>query len=129
MTDTTAATPRWSPLRRAATASPDLEGVIKSLRVYHPRSDIKLLQQAFDKASALHAGQNRRSGEAYITHPVAVTEILADLGMTVPTLAAALLHDTVEDTQATLQDVETLFGGKPYGDAARVRPELEESDW
>ncbi|MBU6213099.1 MAG: bifunctional (p)ppGpp synthetase/guanosine-3',5'-bis(diphosphate) 3'-pyrophosphohydrolase [Actinomycetales bacterium] len=98
------------PLRRATAASSDLDGVIRSLRVYHPRSDLRLLQQAYEKAAALHADQSRRSGEPYITHPIAVAEILADLGMTVPTLAAALLHDTVEDCGYELDDLRAEFG-------------------
>jgi GTP diphosphokinase / guanosine-3',5'-bis(diphosphate) 3'-diphosphatase len=58
----------------------------------------------------MHEGQRRRSGEAYITHPVAVATELAELGLGTPTLVAALLHDTVEDTPATLQDVREGFG-------------------
>lgn len=99
-----------SPLRRGAAPTSDLDGVVKSLKVYHPRSDLKLLYQAYETANALHNGQNRRSGEPYITHPVAVTEILAELGMTVPTLAAALLHDTVEDCGYELEELREEFG-------------------
>ena len=58
----------------------------------------------------MHEGQRRRSGQPYITHPVAVATELADLGLGTPTLVAALLHDTVEDTPATLQDVSEGFG-------------------
>lgn len=110
MTETTAASARRLPLRRSASPAADLDGVIRSLKVYHPRSDLKLLQQAYEKAAALHEGQSRRSGEPYITHPVAVTEILAELGMTVPTLAAALLHDTVEDCGYELDALRQDFG-------------------
>ncbi|HSO04399.1 MAG TPA: bifunctional (p)ppGpp synthetase/guanosine-3',5'-bis(diphosphate) 3'-pyrophosphohydrolase, partial [Candidatus Limnocylindrales bacterium] len=66
--------------------------------------------QAYVTAEELHRGQKRRSGEPYITHPLAVAQILADLGMTGPTLAAALLHDTVEDTGYPLADLRAEFG-------------------
>jgi GTP diphosphokinase / guanosine-3',5'-bis(diphosphate) 3'-diphosphatase len=90
--------------------NPDLEPVLRTLRQYHPRSDIKLVTQAYETAAHLHRSQKRRSGEAYITHPIAVAQILADLGMTGPTLAAALLHDTVEDTGYTLKQLRSEFG-------------------
>ena len=61
-------------------------------------------------AGPLHATQQRKSGDPYITHPLAVTTILADIGMTEPTLAAALLHDTVEDTGYALTDLTAEFG-------------------
>lgn len=70
----------------------------------------ELIQSAFDMARAAHEGQVRKSGDPYITHPVAVTQILADYGLDARTLAAALLHDTVEDTEVTLHQVEAKFG-------------------
>ena len=66
--------------------------------------------QAYETAWELHREQKRRSGDPYITHPLAVAQILADLGMTGPTLAAALLHDTVEDTGYTLAELRSDFG-------------------
>ena len=102
---------RRLPLRRSSTAVPAmLERVAASVHTYHPKTDLRLLVQAFEKAEELHAGQSRRSGERYITHPVAVAEILADLGMTVPTLAAALLHDTVEDCGYPIEQLREDFG-------------------
>ncbi len=89
---------------------PELEPVLRTLRAYHPRADTRLVVAAYQTAEQLHREQRRRSGEPYITHPVAVAQILADLGMTAPTLAAALLHDTVEDTGYTLKDLRTEFG-------------------
>ena len=68
------------------------------MRAIHPKADLALIERAFAVAATAHAGQKRKSGDPYITHPVAVATILAELGMTPPTLAAALLHDTVEDT-------------------------------
>ncbi len=72
--------------------------------------DIDLIRRAYALARAAHAGQKRKSGDDYITHPVAVAAILADLGMDASTLAAALLHDVVEDTGVTLEDIHEEFG-------------------
>uniref|UniRef100_UPI003B3A6861 RelA/SpoT family protein n=1 Tax=Nakamurella sp. TaxID=1869182 RepID=UPI003B3A6861 len=84
-----------------------LFGVHRSL---HPKADLKELQRAYEVAEQAHAGQFRRSGDPYITHPLAVATILADLGMDTTTLVAALLHDTVEDTEYTLEKVTADFG-------------------
>ncbi len=87
-----------------------LEPILQSLREHHPKADVSLLQRAFEVAQRQHQGQTRKSGDDYITHPLSVTQILADLGMTPPTLAAALLHDTVEDTAYGLEDLRRDFG-------------------
>ena len=71
---------------------------------------IPLVRRAFEVAEKMHRGQNRKSGEPYITHPIAVAAILADLGLDSTTIAAALLHDTVEDTSYTLQRLRDDFG-------------------
>jgi GTP diphosphokinase / guanosine-3',5'-bis(diphosphate) 3'-diphosphatase len=84
--------------RRSGRGDPLLEPVRRSVKQFHPRSDWDLLEHAFEVSAYYHRDQRRRSGEPYITHPIAVAQILADLGMTTPTIAAALLHDTVEDT-------------------------------
>ena len=67
----------------------------------HPKADLRMIERAYDVAEHHHRGQLRKSGDPYITHPLAVDQILAELGMTPPTLCAALLHDTVEDTAYT----------------------------
>ncbi len=95
---------------RGSGAPADLEPILRTLRQFHPKSDTRVVIQAYEAAHELHRGQMRRSGEAYITHPLAVAQILADLGMTGPTLAAALLHDTVEDTGYPLGQLRTEFG-------------------
>lgn len=77
---------------------------------YLPQDQIKLLQQAFFVANEAHKGQIRSSGEPYITHPVAVACILAEMQLDYKTLIAALLHDVIEDTSATYQDMKDLFG-------------------
>ena len=76
---------------------------------YHPH-EVSRIEDAFNLASAAHQGQFRASGRPYITHPVIVADILIDLGMDVPTVCAALLHDTVEDTYITDADLRVKFG-------------------
>ena len=91
-------------------ANPVLEPLLQSVRVTHPKADVSVIERAYAVAEQAHHGQTRKSGDAYITHPLAVTTILAELGMTPPTLAAALLHDTVEDTDYKLEQLERDFG-------------------
>ena len=81
-------------------------------RAKNPAPGIPLLRKAYRIAEQMHRGQNRKSGEPYITHPIAVSQILADIGLDTTTLAAALLHDTVEDTSYTLQRLRDDFGNE-----------------
>lgn len=90
--------------------SPILEPLIRTLKVRHPKESLDLVIRAFSVAEKHHSGQTRKSGDPYITHPVAVATILAELGMTGTTLAAALLHDTVEDTDYSLDQLSHDFG-------------------
>ncbi len=90
--------------------SPILEPLLRIVRARNPKEDFDLIQRAFTVAEQYHEGQKRKSGDPYITHPVAVATILAEMGMTGSTLAAALLHDTVEDTSYTLVELERDFG-------------------
>ena len=98
-------------LARMATKSqsgnPVLEPLFRAVRANHPKADLELLERAYLTAERMHGTQMRKSGDPYITHPLAVTTILADVGMTEPTLVAALLHDTVEDTPYTLDELRT----------------------
>ena len=89
---------------------PVLEPLLRTIRTSHPKADTKDVVRAYELAEQLHGDQRRRSGDLYITHPLAVTTILAELGMDTTTLVAALLHDTVEDTPYTLEDVTRDFG-------------------
>jgi guanosine-3',5'-bis(diphosphate) 3'-pyrophosphohydrolase len=84
--------------------------LIKTVRLHHPKADTALIERAYATAERAHSGQKRKSGEPFITHPVAVAQILADLGIGTKTLAAALLHDTVEDTEYTLDMLRHDFG-------------------
>ena len=87
-----------------------VDTLLRTVRMHHPKADIALVERAYSVAEKAHTGQLRRSGEPYITHPVAVAQILADLGIGAKTVAAALLHDTVEDTPYTLEQVSADFG-------------------
>jgi guanosine-3',5'-bis(diphosphate) 3'-pyrophosphohydrolase len=89
-----------------------LEPLIAQHRSSHPKADVRLLQRAYDMAEQWHNGQYRKSGDPYITHPLAVATILAELGMDTTTLVAALLHDTIEDTDYTLERMQADFGGE-----------------
>ncbi|MGH3163897.1 MAG: HD domain-containing protein, partial [Streptosporangiaceae bacterium] len=90
--------------------NPVLEPLIKTVRATHPKADMRLIERAYDSAAHWHRDQKRRSGDPYITHPLAVATILAELGMNTETLCAALLHDTVEDTAYTLTELRSDFG-------------------
>ncbi|MFD3578876.1 RelA/SpoT family protein [Streptomyces sp. NPDC058644] len=90
---------------------PDAIGhVAEAHRAHYPDADLEPLRRAWVLAESSHRGQMRKSGEPYITHPLAVTLILAQLGAETTTLTASLLHDTVEDTDVTLDQVRTEFG-------------------
>ncbi len=89
---------------------PEIEPLVRALRAHHPKSDVSLIERAYRTAEEQHRGQIRKSGEPYITHPVAVATILAEMGMTTPTLVAALLHDTVEDTDYTVEELRADYG-------------------
>ncbi|MFC3500516.1 RelA/SpoT family protein [Micromonospora krabiensis] len=84
--------------------------LVRAHRAIHAGADPSVLRRAYTIAENMHRGQFRKSGEPYITHPLAVAQICADLGMDTTTLVAALLHDTVEDTRYTLQALAEDFG-------------------
>jgi guanosine-3',5'-bis(diphosphate) 3'-pyrophosphohydrolase len=90
--------------------APMLEPLFRVVRATHPKADLAIIERAYRTAEKYHTGQLRKSGDAYITHPLAVATILAELGMTAPTLCAALLHDTVEDTDYTIAELTKEFG-------------------
>jgi guanosine-3',5'-bis(diphosphate) 3'-pyrophosphohydrolase len=95
---------------RGGGMNPVLEPLIKTVRATHPKADIRLIERAYESAARWHSGQKRKSGDPYITHPLAVATILAELGMNHETICAALLHDTVEDTDYTLDALRKDFG-------------------
>jgi len=95
---------------RGQATNPVLEPLFRAVRANHPKADLALLERAYATAEKMHGSQMRKSGDPYITHPLAVATILAGIGMTEPTLVAALLHDTVEDTPYTLEQCRKDFG-------------------
>ena len=82
----------------------------RKVKNHNPKADLELIRRAFVFAKNSHINQHRRSGELFILHPLGVANILADLGLDTQTIIAALLHDVVEDTELTLDDVENKFG-------------------
>lgn len=86
-----------------------LDPLFSIVKANHPKANLELLERAYRTAEHYHAGQMRKSGDPYITHPLAVATILAELGMTEPVIVAALLHDTVEDTEYTLEQCRSEF--------------------
>jgi guanosine-3',5'-bis(diphosphate) 3'-pyrophosphohydrolase len=96
--------------QRGTAVSAVLEPLIKTVRATHPKADVRLIERAYDVAAYWHRDQKRKSGDPYITHPLAVATILAELGMNTETICAALLHDTVEDTPYTLTELRGQFG-------------------
>jgi len=84
--------------------------ITEKVRAYAPKADVELINRAYVFAAQAHKDQRRSSGDLYITHPLAVADILASLKLDVSSIATALLHDTVEDTHITLDDVRSRFG-------------------
>jgi len=96
--------------QRGSNVNPVLEPLIKTIRAHHPKADVRTVERAYEVAAHWHKDQKRKSGDPYITHPLAVATILAELGMNTETIDAALLHDTVEDTAYTLTELRSEFG-------------------
>ncbi|MBE5893295.1 MAG: bifunctional (p)ppGpp synthetase/guanosine-3',5'-bis(diphosphate) 3'-pyrophosphohydrolase [Lachnospiraceae bacterium] len=84
--------------------------LVKCVQKYHPSDDVSMLEKAYKLAKAAHDGQLRKSGEPYINHPLNVSIVLADLEMDKETIVAGLLHDVVEDTNITDEEVKSMFG-------------------
>ncbi|MBA4504065.1 RelA/SpoT family protein [Corynebacterium sanguinis] len=93
-----------------ARVNPVLDPLMSIHRRYHPKASAEVLNRAYDVAERLHEGVTRKSGDPYITHPLAVATICGEIGMDTTTLVAALLHDTVEDTEYSLADLSADFG-------------------
>ncbi|WP_405372942.1 MULTISPECIES: RelA/SpoT family protein [unclassified Microbacterium] len=111
-----------------------LEELMRTVRTHHPKGDIAIIERAYRTAAEAHKTQKRQSGEPYITHPLAVAQILSEMGLGPRAIAAALLHDTVEDTEYNLDQLTADFGDEvamlvdgvtkldkvKYGDAAQA---------
>lgn len=87
-----------------------IDDLLTKIKSYYPTADTDFIRRAFEFSEKAHSGQIRRSGEPYISHPLGVAAILADLHLDLATIATGLLHDTVEDTAVTLKDIEKNFG-------------------
>src|SRR5512147_1010092 len=87
-----------------------LDDIVERIQSYNPGADVDLLRRAYIFSAKAHQGQTRLSGEAYLIHPIEVAAVLASLKLDVPTVAAGLLHDTIEDTDVTLDEINSLFG-------------------
>ncbi|MEP6477007.1 MAG: bifunctional (p)ppGpp synthetase/guanosine-3',5'-bis(diphosphate) 3'-pyrophosphohydrolase [Actinomycetota bacterium] len=94
------------------TARESFDALVRNVRSYNAKADLKQLQRAYALAEASHEGQKRMSGEDFVEHPLAVATILADLRLDTTSLVAALLHDTVEDTEVSLDQLEEEFGAE-----------------
>src|SRR3989304_9297265 len=88
-----------------------LEDILEKVAAYSPRADLDLIKKAYVVSGVLHQGQIRQSGEPYLTHPIEVANILADLKMDVQSVATGLLHDTAEDTHTTIEKTAEPFVG------------------
>ncbi|HWE29856.1 MAG TPA: RelA/SpoT family protein, partial [Polyangia bacterium] len=89
-----------------------LNDILSKVQGYHPAANIDLIQRTYEYAAKAHDGQLRRSGDPYVVHPLGVAATIADLKLDVPSICAGLLHDCVEDTSATTEDISKQFGGE-----------------
>jgi guanosine-3',5'-bis(diphosphate) 3'-pyrophosphohydrolase len=99
-----------APTEKTAPVPADVRGLEQRLSVYLPPEQVARVRRAYEVGAEAHEGQTRKSGEPYITHPVAVAGILAELGMDAETIIAAILHDTLEDTKLTSDEITNEFG-------------------
>lgn len=98
--------------RRKTSSESRVGELVDRVLLYQPTADTEQVRRAYEFCAEVHQGQMRLSGEPYLTHPLAVAEILAELKLDVPTVVGGLLHDTVEDTLATHEQIEDLFGAE-----------------
>ena len=96
--------------RHSAPPAVEVAPLVNAFRSHHTKQSTAAIERAYAVAAEAHRGQTRKSGEPYVTHPVAVALVCAELGLDDVTICAALLHDAVEDTRLTLEDVEKEFG-------------------
>src|SRR5690606_5986225 len=87
-----------------------LAELVDRIRAYHPNADVEIVSRAYEFAARAHEGQKRKSGEPYFVHPASVAGIITDLKLDIASVCAGLLHDVVEATLATVEDIEREFG-------------------
>ena len=115
---------RARPWRRSgshAVVPPLLGGLLATYLARRPKADLERLTEAYNLAELAHRGQTRRTGEAYINHPVAVARIVANLGLDETTVVVSLIHDVVEDTTVSLGDVEKHRVSSCNGELTKYR--------
>ncbi|MCI6869865.1 MAG: bifunctional (p)ppGpp synthetase/guanosine-3',5'-bis(diphosphate) 3'-pyrophosphohydrolase [Selenomonadales bacterium] len=100
----------YTPAAGSATAQVTIDEIIEAVLKYQPHANVELIRRAYELANAAHAGQKRASGEEYIIHPLNVAKILTELMIDATTISAALLHDVVEDTTYTEEQMAEIFG-------------------
>jgi len=98
------------PYDQGPVPSPDVEPLLRRMKHRNPKADLVQVRRAYDVARQRHEGQTRKSGQPFVAHPLGVAMIVAELGLDVTSIVAALLHDVVEDTAMTLEEVEAQFG-------------------
>ena len=84
--------------------------MMQAITRYAPSADLEVIQRAYEYADEKHKNQLRKSGEPYIIHPLAVAEIVAEIGLDTDAITAALLHDCLEDTDASFEEISRMFG-------------------
>ena len=99
-------------LAAAASTPAELEQLVRRVQAYNPQADSQLIRRAYEYSARMHAEQKRESGEPYVTHPLNVALIIAQLKLDLPSIITGLLHDVVEDTIASLDEVRDLFGNE-----------------
>ena len=96
--------------RPSALPASSIDEIIAKVHAYNPQASVEVLRRAYEVSAKAHEGQTRQSGEPYLFHPLGVAQILTDLKMDVPSIAAGLLHDTIEDTLISRDAIEKEFG-------------------
>src|SRR3954469_3477910 len=87
-----------------------LNDILSKVQAYHPAADLTLIQRVYEFAAKAHDGQLRRSGDPYVVHPLGVAQTIAELKLDVASICAGLLHDCVEDTSVTVEELQKIFG-------------------
>ena len=106
---------RLRPGEAASPQRPSMDLLLRTVKGYNAKADLKAIQRAAQFAEAAHVGQKRKSGEDFIEHPIAVSQVLDELGLDTTTLEASLLHDVVEDTDVALEELREGFGDEVAG--------------
>ncbi len=91
-----------------------INDIIDKISEYHPEADLDIIDRAYIYSARVHAGQVRLSGEPYLSHPLEVAGILSDMKLDIISVAAGLLHDVIEDTQAVPEEIEEMFGSESF---------------